>query len=43
MKLTTTQITAFMEYLGINPEDRPTIENLRKIVQTSSKSFHFKI
>ena len=33
MKLTTTQITAFMEYLGINPEDRPTIENLRKIVQ----------
>ena len=33
MKLTTAQITAFMEYLGLNPEDRPTIENLRKIVQ----------
>ena len=22
-----------MEYLGLNPKDRPTIENLRKIVQ----------
>ena len=33
MRLTASQITAFMEYLGLHPEVRPTIENLRNIVQ----------
>lgn len=33
MRLTASQVTAFMEYLGLNHEDSPTFENLRKIVQ----------
>ena len=33
MRLTASQVRAFMEYLGLNPEYLPTIENLRKIVQ----------
>jgi len=33
MRLTASQVTAFMEYLGLDPEVRPTIDNLRNIVQ----------
>ena len=33
MRLTASQVSAFTEYLGLNSEYRPTIENLRKIVQ----------
>ena len=33
MRLTASQVTAFMEYLGLDPEVRPTIESLRNIVQ----------
>ena len=33
MRLTASQVRAFIEYLGLNSEYRPTIENLRKIVQ----------
>ena len=33
MRLTTSQVKVFMEYIGLKPEGQPTLENLRKIVQ----------